>query len=132
MKKRVFIAILAGLLVFAGVFAMAASLGGITSNDVGADNTAVASCDTNGVTTAYVTGWDSTDKRYEVTSVTVGGVNDACDGDNLSVSLTNAAGDQIGSGTLTMPVGAPTSFAVALSTAASAQLTVGVHVLISA
>ena len=132
MRKRTMIAILAGLLVFASVFAMAASLGGITSNDVGADNTAVASCDTNGVTTAYVTGWDATDKRYEVTSVTVGGVNDACDGDNLSVSLTNAAGDQIGSGTLTMPVGAPTSFAVALTTAASAQLTVGVHVVISA
>ena len=111
---------------------MAASLGGITSNDVGADNTAVASCDTNGVTTAYVTGWDATDRRYEITSVTVGGVNDACDGDNLSVSLTNAAGDQIGSGTLTMPVGAPTSFAVAMTTAASAQLTTGVHVLISA
>ena len=132
MKKRVFIAILAGLLVFAGVFAMAASLGGITSNDVGADNTVVASCDTNGVTTSYATGWDATDKRYEITSVTVGGVNDACDGDNLSVSLTNAAGDQIGTGTVAMGTGAPTSFAVAMSTAPSAQLTVGVHVLISA
>lgn len=132
MRKRTMIAILAGLLVFASVFAMAASLGGITSTEVGADNTVVASCDTNGVTTAYVTGWDATDKRYEVTSVTVGGVNDACDGDNLSVSLTNAAGDQIGSGTMVMPAGAPTSFAVALTTAASAQLTVGVHVVISA
>ena len=78
--KRTLIAVFAGLIVFAGVFAMAASLGGITSNDVGADNTTVASCDTNGVTTSYATGWDATDKRYEITSVTVGGVNDACDG----------------------------------------------------
>ncbi|MGH3065323.1 MAG: hypothetical protein ACRDOF_03390 [Gaiellaceae bacterium] len=132
MKKRVFIAILAGLLVFAGVFAMAASLGGITSNDVGADNTAVASCDTDGVTSSYATGWDATDKRYEVTTVTIGGVNDACDGDNLSVSLTDSTGAQIGSGTLAIPTSAATSHTVTLATAASAQATVGVHVLISA
>ena len=53
--KRTLIALGAGLTVFAGVFAMAASLGGITSSRVGADNTAVASCDTDGVTTAYAT-----------------------------------------------------------------------------
>lgn len=130
--KRTVVAVCSGLIVFAGAFAVATSLGGITSNDVGADNTAVASCDTDGVTTSYVTGWDTTDKRYEVTSVTVGGVNDTCDGDNLSVSLTDSTGAQIGAGTMAMPVGAPTSFTVALTTAASAQLTVGVHVLISA
>ena len=132
MKRRVFIAILAGLLVFAAVFAMAASLGGITSNDVGADNTAVASCDTNGVTTSYATGWDTTDKRYEITSVTVGGVNDACDGDTLSVSLTDSTGAQIGSGSVAIPTSAATSHTVTMSTAPSAQLTTGVHVLISA
>jgi uncharacterized membrane-anchored protein len=131
MKKRVFIAILAGLLVFASVFAIAASLGGITSTNVGADNTAVASCDTDGVTASYATAWDATDKRYEVTSVTVATVNDACDGQTLSVSLTDSTGAQIGSGTLAIPTSAATSHTVALSSAASAQLTVGVHVLIS-
>ena len=132
MKRRLFIAILAGLLVFAGVFAMAASLGGITSNQVGADNTAVASCDTNGVTTSYATGWDATDKRYEITSVTVGGVNDACDGETLSVSLTDSTGAQIGSGSVAIPTSAATSHTVTMSTAPSAQSTTGVHVLISA
>lgn len=130
MKKRALIAILAGLVVFAGVFAMAASLGGVTSTTVGADNTAVTSCDTDGVTTSYATGWDATDKRYEVTSVTVGGVNDACDGQTLSVTLTDAAGTQIGSGTLAIPTSASTSHTVALTTAPSAKLTEGVHVLI--
>ena len=132
MKRRLVIAILAGLLVFAGVFAMAASLGGITSNQVGADNTAVASCDTNGVTTSYATGWDATDKRYEITSVTVGGVNDACDGETLSVSLTDSTGAQIGSGSVAIPTSAATSHTVTMSTAPSAQSTTGVHVLISA
>ena len=131
MRKRTLIAILAGLLVFAGVFAMAASLGGITSNKVGADNTAVTSCDTDGVATSYATAWDATDKRYEITSVTVSNVNDACDGQTLSVSLTDSTGAQIGSGSMSIPTSAATSHTVSLSTAPSAKLTEGVHVLIS-
>jgi hypothetical protein len=131
MRKRVLIAILAGFIVFAGVFALAASLGGITSTSVGADDTVVASCDSNGVTTSYATGWDATDERYEITSVTVGGVSDTCDGQTLSVTLTDSTGAQIGSGSVAIPTSAATSHVVTLSAAASAKLTEGVHVLIS-
>ena len=131
MNKRTLIAIVAGLVVFGGVFAMAASLGGVTSNKLGADNVAVASCDTDGVSSAYNTAWDATDKRYEVTGVVVSGVNDACDGQNLSVSLTDSSGAQIGTGTLAIPTSAATSFTVSMSTAPSAKLTEGIHVLIS-
>lgn len=130
-KKRIFIAILSGLLVFASVFALAASLGGITSGKVGADNTAVASCDTDGVTTSYATAWDATDKRYEVTSTTVSGVNDACDGETLSVALTDSTGAQIGSGSMAIPTSAATSFSVAMAPNPSAKLVEGVHVLIN-
>jgi hypothetical protein len=80
---------------------LAASLGGITGGKVGADNTTVASCDTDGVTTSYATSWDATNKRYSVSSVTVGGANDACDGETVSLSITDASGTQLGSGTLT-------------------------------
>lgn len=132
MSKRTVLAILAGLLVFASVFALAASLGGITSGNVGADNAAVASCDSDGVTTSYTTAWDATDKRYEIASTTVGGVNDACDGQTLSVSLTDSSGAQIGSGSLALPTSAATSFSVTMSPAPSAKLTEGVHVLINA
>jgi hypothetical protein len=131
MKKRTLIAVLAGLLVFSGVFAMAASLGGVTSGKVGADNTVVASCDTDGVTTSYATGWDATNKRYAVNSVTVSGVNDACDGQTLGVSLTDASSTQLGSGTLAIPTSAATAFTVSMSPSPSAKLTEGVHVLIS-
>jgi hypothetical protein len=129
--KRVTIATLVALVVFAGVFAMAASLGGITSSKVGADNTAVTSCDTDGVATSYATAWDATDERYEITSVTVSNVDDACDGQTLSVSLTDSTGAQIGSGSMAIPTSAATSHTVPMTTAASAQLTTGVHVLIS-
>ncbi|MGH3452592.1 MAG: hypothetical protein ACRDQW_18200 [Haloechinothrix sp.] len=131
MRKRTGIAVLAALLVFGGVLAMAASLGGITSSKVGADNVAVAACDTDGVTTSYSTAWDATDKRYEISSVTVGGVSDTCDGQTLSVSLTNSTDAQIGSGSVAIPTSAATSFDVSLSTAASAEDATGVHVLIA-
>ncbi len=129
--KRTLIAVTAGLAVFASVFAMAASLGGITGSTVGADNTTVASCDTDGVTTSYATSWDATDKRYEVTTVTVAAVNDACDGKSLSVSLTDTTGAQIGTGTLAIPSSVATSHAVTMTTAPSAALTLGVHVVIA-
>lgn len=131
MKKRTGIAVLAALLVFGGVLAMAASLGGITSTKVGADNTALASCDTDGVSTNYSTAWDGTDDRYEISTVTVSGVADACDTQTLSVSLTDTTGDQIASGSLTIPSSVATSFGVSLSSAASAKDATGVHVLIA-
>lgn len=131
MKIRVLLAILAGLVIFAGVSALAASLGGITSDKVGADNTTVASCDTDGVSTSYATAWDATDKRYEVTSVTVSGVNDACDGQTLNVSMTDSTGAQIGSGNVLIPASVATAHTVTMTTAPSAKLTEGIHVLIS-
>jgi hypothetical protein len=131
MRKRTLIAVLAGLAVFSGVYAMASSLGGVTSGKVGADNIAVTSCDTDGVSTAYSPTWDATDKRYEIGTVTVSGVNDACDGQTLNVSVTDTSGAQVGTGTLAIPTSAATSFGVSLSTAASAKLVENVHVLIA-
>lgn len=130
-SKRLAIALGAAALAFSAVFAMAASLGGITSTNVGADNTAVASCDSDGVSTSYTTAWDATDGRYEITSVTVGGVSDTCDGQTMAVTLTNLAGAQIGTGTLAIPTNAATSHAVSLTTHPSAKDTVNVHVVIS-
>ena len=131
MRKRTILALLVSLVVFGSLYAMAASLGGITSDSVGADSAVVASCDSDGVTAAYVTAWDATDKRYEITSVTVGGVADTCDGRNLSVTLTDSSGAQIGSGTLSIPTSGATSFAVTMSTPPSAKLTEGIHILIA-
>jgi hypothetical protein len=131
MRKRTLLALLISLLVFGGVFATANTLNGITSAKVSADNTTVASCDPDGVSTSYGTAWDATDKRYNVTSVTVSGVADTCDGQTLNVSLTDSTGAQIGSGSVAIPTSAATSFPVPLTTAASAKLTENVHVLIA-
>jgi hypothetical protein len=131
MRKRTILALLVSLVIFGSLYAMAASLGGITSDSVGADSTVIASCDTDGVTAAYVTGWDATDKRYEITTTTVGGVSDTCDGRTMSVSLTDTSGAQIGTGSLVIPTSGATSFAVTMSTPPSAKLTEGIHILIT-
>lgn len=132
MRRRTIAGVLAGLTVFGVVFAMAASLGGITSGRVGADDAAVASCDTDGVTTSYASSWDATDRRYEVTSVTVSGISNTCDGQTLSVSLTDSSNAQLGSGSVAIPSDVlVTQVTVSLSTAASAELTTGVHVAIA-
>jgi hypothetical protein len=131
MRRRTVLALIVSLMVFGSLYALAASLGGITSDSVGADSAVVASCDTNGVTSAYATAWDATDERYEITSVTVGGVADTCDGRTLSVNLTDPTGAQIGAGTLVIPTSVATSFAVTMSTAPSAELTEGINILIT-
>jgi hypothetical protein len=130
-SRRKIAGAIAGLTVFGAVFASAASLGGITSGNVSAEGAVVGSCDTDGVTTAYASSWDPTDERYEVTSVTVAGISDNCDGRTISVSLTDSTGAQIGSGTNTVPGLLVTSVAVSMSPAASAEATVGVHVSIA-
>lgn len=132
MNKRTIAAAVVAVAGFGSVYAMASSLGGVTSAKVGADNVAVAACDTNGVTTAYTTAWDATDEVYEITAVTVTGIDNACDGQTVSISLTNSSGAQIGSGTTSIASDVlVTSQAVTLSTAPSAKLTENVHVLIS-
>jgi hypothetical protein len=131
MKKRTLVALVAGLAVFASTFAFAATLGGLTSGEVGANNTVVAACDTDGVTTSYAAAaWDTTDKRYEVASVTVSGVNDACDGDNLKVTAADSSNVSLSEGTLAIPTSAATSFSVSLAAAVAASSVANVHVVI--
>lgn len=130
-SNRIFIAILAGLVVFGGVFAFAATLGGISTATIGANNSAVTACDTDGVTATYTSAWDATDKRYEISSATVSGVADTCDGQTMKVALTDSAGDQLSEGTLSIPTSGATSFNVSLGASVAATAASGVHVIIA-
>lgn len=90
--KRTLLAGLAGLVVFGGALASASSLGGVNSRALGSGATVVASCDTDGVTLAYTTAYDAATGTYRVSGVTVGGIAASCTGQNVQVSLRNAAG----------------------------------------
>ena len=113
--KKLLLSSAAGVATSTAVFAMAATLGGITSTGLGADTTVVASCDTDGVSVAYTTTWDAPNAIYEVTAVTVSGLNAACDTKSISVSLTNAAGDVTVTGTETLDLTSATSDVVTVA-----------------
>lgn len=107
--KRNLIAAIVAVMVFGGTFAFAASLGGVTTGSVGDSATVVASCDTDGVTTAFSgPAWDSTGKHYGVSSMSVTGINTACNTDAIKVTLTDSSGASLGEGSGTVASGAAT------------------------
>lgn len=132
-SRRTVLALLGGILAFALIAGAAASLGGITSGDLGADDAVVASCDTNGVTTSYTSAYSATGAAgYKVDDVTVGGISDNCDGQTMTVTLTGAADAELGTITQAVPVAA--AFTNVLDFSSEAVLSedvTGVHVVIN-
>ena len=132
-SRRTVLALLGGILAFALIAGAAASLGGITSGDLGADDALVASCDTDGVTTSYTSAYSATGTAgYKVDDVTVGGISDTCDGQTMTVTLTGAADAELG--TITQPVPVDAAFTNVLDFSSEAVLgedVTGVHVVIS-
>lgn len=132
-SRRTVLALLGGLLAFALIAGAAASLGGITSGDLGADAALVASCDTDGVTTSYTSAYSASGTAgYKVGNVTVGGISDACDGQSMTVTLTGAADAELGAVTQAVPVAA--AFTNVLDFSSEAVLSedvTGIHVVIS-
>jgi hypothetical protein len=120
--------LLLGLGAFGIAAASAASLGGLTSTGLGADNNSVSSCDTDGVNIAYTNTYDSTASLYKVSSVSVSGIDAACSGKSLSVTLSDNTGASIGTGTATV---GGTSQVVSVSPTASAKAVVGAAAVIT-
>lgn len=126
-RKRALFAVVCGLATFGIVGASAASLGGITSDSLGADVGVVASCDTDGVVVDYVNSYNATSGSYETTSVNVSSIDAACNGDAIALTLKNGADVSLGNGTATVAAGAAT---ITLGTAADAAAVAGVAVVI--
>lgn len=111
------------------VAATAASLGGVTSQNVGADVAAVASCDTDGVTVAYTHVYDPDDGRYEISEVSVSGIHAACDTRAIRVTLKDVGNASLGEATGTVSGGAANNLAV--SPNADSSAVTGVAVVIA-
>lgn len=133
MSKRNLLAVLGAIVAFAIVVASAASLGGLTSDNLGADDAVVASCDTDGVTSSYTSVYNTTGTDgFKVDDVTIGAINDACDGDDMTVTLTGAAGVSLGEVVQAVPVNA--AFTNVLDFVAEdvlAEDVTGIHVVIT-
>lgn len=131
--RRILLTLLGGVLAFAVVVAAAASLGGLTSTNLGADDSVVASCDTNGVTSAYTSVYNTTSTAgFKVDDVTVGGIADTCDGDSMTITLTGAAGASLGQATQVVPTGAAfTNVVDFVAQNVLSEAVTGVHVVIT-
>jgi hypothetical protein len=117
-----------GLALFGGVVASAASLGGLTSSNLGANNTVVASCDTDGVTISYANAYDATAGAYKVGSVTVGGIAAGCAGQVLNVTLKGSTGTSLAATSVTV---SGTSETMSVSGTVLAESVTGAAVVIS-
>ena len=112
-RMRITAAVFAGVSALGVVGASAASLGGITSDSLGADTAVVSSCDSDGVTMAYTDVYSASLGRYQTTSVAVAGIDAACSGKSLNVTLEDSSGASLASGTVASI--SSTSATVALS-----------------
>jgi hypothetical protein len=131
--KRTLVASLLGLTAFGAVFGSAATLGGITPDKLGADAEVIGSCDSDGVSLSYDRAYDaSAPAGYKVTAVTVAGVNDDCDGQKVSVTLTDSADNLLSDGSETMPTAAGVfSHRIPVTPLKSAEEVTNAHVVIS-
>jgi hypothetical protein len=124
--RRFVIAAVAALTVFGAVLASAAILT-VTTSPLGAGAGSVASCDTNGVTTTYTTGFNAS-VGYTVTAVSVGGIAPACNGQAVWVQLVDSGGASVGGGGPVTITGVSAAVPIAGTVAASSVTSV--HVVI--
>jgi hypothetical protein len=81
------------------VVASAATLGGLTAKNLGADNSLIYACDTNGLNIAYTNTYDPTGQRFVVANAVISGLATACAGQVMNVELTGVAGAALASAT---------------------------------
>jgi hypothetical protein len=85
------IAAIGGLAAFGILTASAASLGGLTSSSLGADQTVIASCDTDGISLTYTNAYDAPSNSYKTSAVVASAVNAACGSKSYKLTLSNGA-----------------------------------------
>lgn len=128
-RTRLLAAIIAGVTVFATVFAVAASLT-VTSSTLGAGTGTVASCDTDGVSTSYTVAYTAAAGGYTIGNVSVDGIaTTGCDGKTLKVTLVGSGDASLAEQTVTLgtPAVSPTTLNFAASNVlASAVLKIAV------
>lgn len=126
MVKTLVVSVAAAIAAASACVASAAMLG-VGSAAIGAGDNAIPHCDDNGFTHSFTT------SRGNVTAVTVGDISDpACEGGDMQLTLTNAAGDSIATaGPQTAPTdgdGLPNSVSLVTSAQPGASQVSGIHI----
>jgi hypothetical protein len=130
-KRKTVFALVLALTIFGAVYGFAATLN-VGANTLSAGNATVASCETTGTPTGtYSLAYDTTNKAYGISGVTVTGLDAACAGKSVAVTLTSAAGaTNLASITGTVPAGGG-SLAISTSGYIAAANVSGVSVAIN-
>jgi hypothetical protein len=123
-KKRILIAMVAGIAVFGAAMAFAASLT-LGSDNLAAGDATVTTCDASVNATYNVT---FTGGVYTVSNVTVSNIAAGCAGQKVGVTLTNLAGTVVGDGSAVAD--ASGAVVVAITEAPSAASVTGVHAVV--
>ena len=95
-QKKTLFALVMALTIFGAVYGFAATLN-VSTNQLSAGNATVASCQASGTPTGtYSVAYDSTITSYQVSGVTVTGIDVGCNGKTLSATLTGTGGTSLG------------------------------------
>ena len=128
-RTKMVLAAVAAIVVFAGTYGSAASLG-LTTSGLGAGNAVVAACGT-GINAAYTTAYSATIPGYSVSQVNLTSIPAACLSKSYRIQLTGAAGAAVGSEmTGTLPASGTTAN-ISTSGNVDASLVTGVSVVVS-
>jgi hypothetical protein len=127
--RRFVLVTIVAVAVLSTSLASAAALGGVNTGRVGAGDAALVACDANGFIVTYTT------VGGNVTAATVSDIADpGCEGGDISVTVTNSAGDSIASGGPSLIVTdgdtSPNSKTVSVSPQPAAEQVAGVHVAV--
>ena len=97
-RRRSLISVVVALGLFGAVYGFAATLN-VGANTLSAGNASVASCQASGTPMGtYTIAYDSSVPGYKVSGVTVTGLDPACDGKTVAVTLTGTANAALASG----------------------------------
>jgi len=131
--RRMVLALLLAVTIFSAVYGFAATLD-VGAGTLSAGNATVASCQASGTPTgAYTVAYDPTVPGYKVGSVTVTGMDPACNGQTVSVTLTGASSASLAGGSATYSsAGSNTTVVISsLSASPSAAAVTGISVAVN-
>lgn len=117
MRKKL-AAIVLAVLAFSMIAASAASLGGITTAQMGAETDVVAGCDPDGIIVDFTVAFSG--GEYKTSTVDITEIDSPnCDGQDIAVTLVDGSGATLGSASASLGAG-QTSYSAAISASASA------------
>lgn len=128
-STKMILAAVAAVVVFAGTYGFAATLG-MTTSGLGAGSSVVAACGT-GIQAAYTSAYASSIPGYSVSQVNLSSIPATCLSKSYKIQLTGASGAAVGSEMSgTLPASGTTA-SISTSGTPDASLVTGISVVVS-